>query len=52
MYCARPTIGEELHRAVDAGSDVIGINNRDRRGPAKVDVNTASPGWVKSFREM
>lgn len=31
---------EELHRAVDAGSDVIGVNNRDLR-TFKVDVNTA-----------
>jgi indole-3-glycerol phosphate synthase len=31
---------EELHRAVDAGSDLIGVNNRDLR-TFKVDVNTA-----------
>jgi indole-3-glycerol phosphate synthase len=31
---------EELHRAVDAGSDVIGVNNRDLR-TFQVDVNTA-----------
>ena len=31
---------EELHRALDAGSDVIGVNNRDLR-TFKVDVNTA-----------
>jgi indole-3-glycerol phosphate synthase len=31
---------DELHRAVDAGSDVIGVNNRDLR-TFKVDVNTA-----------
>jgi len=32
--------GEELRRAVDAGSDLIGVNNRDLR-TFKVDVNTA-----------
>jgi indole-3-glycerol phosphate synthase len=31
---------DELHRAVDAGSDLIGVNNRDLR-TFKVDVNTA-----------
>jgi indole-3-glycerol phosphate synthase len=31
---------EELHRAVDAGSDVIGVNNRDLR-TFKVDVKNA-----------
>jgi indole-3-glycerol phosphate synthase len=31
---------EELRRAVDAGSDLIGVNNRDLR-TFKVDVNTA-----------
>ena len=31
---------EELHRAVDAGCDLIGVNNRDLR-TFKVDVNTA-----------
>ena len=31
---------EELHRAVDAGFDLIGVNNRDLR-TFKVDVNTA-----------
>lgn len=31
---------EELHRAVDAGPDLIGVNNRDLR-TFKVDVNTA-----------
>jgi indole-3-glycerol phosphate synthase len=31
---------EELHLAVDAGSDLIGVNNRDLR-TFKVDVNTA-----------
>ncbi len=31
---------EELQRAVEAGSDVIGVNNRDLR-TFKVDVNTA-----------
>jgi indole-3-glycerol phosphate synthase len=31
---------EELHRAVDAGSDLIGVNNRDLR-TFKVDVNTS-----------
>jgi indole-3-glycerol phosphate synthase len=31
---------EELHRAVDAGSDLIGVNNRDLR-TFNVDVNTA-----------
>jgi len=31
---------EELHRALDAGSDLIGVNNRDLR-TFKVDVNTA-----------
>jgi indole-3-glycerol phosphate synthase len=31
---------EELRRAVDAGSDLIGVNNRDLR-TVKVDVNTA-----------
>jgi indole-3-glycerol phosphate synthase len=31
---------DELHRAVDAGSDVIGVNNRDLR-TFKVDVSTA-----------
>lgn len=31
---------EELHRAVDAGSDLIGVNNRELR-TFKVDVNTA-----------
>jgi len=32
--------GEELHRAVGAGSDLIGVNNRDLR-TFQVDVNTA-----------
>jgi indole-3-glycerol phosphate synthase len=31
---------EELHRAVDAGADLIGVNNRDLR-TFKVDVNTS-----------
>ena len=31
---------EELHRALDAGCDLIGVNNRDLR-TFKVDVNTA-----------
>jgi indole-3-glycerol phosphate synthase len=31
---------EELHRAVDSGSDLIGVNNRDLR-TFKVDVNTS-----------
>ena len=31
---------EELRRALDAGSDLIGVNNRDLR-TFKVDVNTA-----------
>jgi len=31
---------EELHRAVDAGSDLIGVNNRDLR-TFNVDVNTS-----------
>jgi indole-3-glycerol phosphate synthase len=31
---------EELQRAVDAGSDLIGVNNRDLR-TFKVDLNTA-----------
>ena len=33
---------DELQRALDAGSDVIGVNNRDLR-TFKVDVNTALP---------
>jgi indole-3-glycerol phosphate synthase len=31
---------QELHRAVDAGCDIIGVNNRDLRS-FKVDLNTA-----------
>ena len=31
---------DELHRALDAGCDLIGVNNRDLR-TFKVDVNTA-----------
>jgi indole-3-glycerol phosphate synthase len=47
---------EELHRALDAGSDVIGVNNRDLR-TFKVDLNTALrlagmiPGDVISVAE-
>ena len=47
---------EELHRAVDTGSDLIGVNNRDLR-TFKVDVTTALrlaemiPGEVVSVAE-
>ncbi len=40
MCCARPTTKRSCGRAVDAGSDLIGVNNRDLR-TFKVDVNTA-----------
>ena len=40
MYSARPTAKDELHRALDSGCDLIGVNNRDLR-TFKVDVNTA-----------
>jgi indole-3-glycerol phosphate synthase len=47
---------EELHRALDAGSDIIGVNNRDLR-TFKVDLTTALrqaemiPGHVISVAE-